>query len=101
MAITSSNRSKEPSSTIAAGGVSAGLGFRPLGFTEITVFGVIVLPDGAGGVARGARLPPIFSFRVGVGVEAPVVAAGVCGAFVGATTVFTWIGTGGGGMGLG
>jgi len=88
MAITSSKRSKEPSSTTAASGVSAGLGFRPLGFTEITVFGVVVLPEGAGGVARAAGLPPIFSFRVGVGVAAPVVAAGVAGAFVGATTAF-------------
>lgn len=87
MAMTSSSRSKEPSSTSAAGGVSAGLGFRPLGFTEITVFGV-VLSEGAGGVAREARLPPIFNFRVGVGVAAPVVAAGVAGAFVGAATVF-------------
>ena len=91
MAITSSNRSKEPSSTTAAGDVSAGLGFRPLGFTEITVFGVVVLSEGAGGaggVAREGRLPPIFSFRVGVGVAAPVVAAGAADAFVGAATVF-------------
>ena len=88
MAITSSNRSKEPSSTTAGGGVSAGLGFRPLGFTERTVFGVVVLSDGAGGVARRARLPPIFSFRVGVGVAVPMFAAGVAGAFVAAATVF-------------
>ena len=88
MAITSSNKSKEPPSTTAAGCVSVGLGFRPLGFTEITVFGVVVLSEGAGGVARAARLPPIFGFRVGVGVAAPVVAAGVAGAFVGAATAF-------------
>jgi len=101
MAITSSNRSKEPSSTTAAGGVSAGLGFRPLCFTKMTVFGVPVLSEGAGGVARGAVLPPIFSFGVGVEVAPPVDAAGVACAFVGAATVFAWIGTGGGGICLG
>jgi hypothetical protein len=72
-----------------------------LGFTAITVFGVVELLEGAEGVARGVRFPPIFSFRVGVGVAALVDGAGVAGTFMGATIVFAWIGTGGGGIGLG
>lgn len=87
MAITSSNRSKEPSSTTGVDGVSSGLGFRPLGFTAITVFGVVELLGGVG-VARGARFPPIFSFRVGVGVAALIDGAGAVGAFMGVATAF-------------
>jgi len=91
----------EPSSTTGAGIVSTGLGFRPLGLTVITVFGVVDLSEGAGGVARETRFPPIFSFRVGVDAVPPVEGAGVVGVFGGAAAAFAGIGTGGGGIGLG
>ena len=87
MAITSSNRSKEPSSTTGTDVVSNGLGFRPLGLTVITVFGVVELLEDVGGLALGVTFPPIFSFRVGEGAGAPVDTAGVA-VFDGAATVF-------------
>jgi len=69
----------------------------------ITVFGGAEPLDGAGGVARGVQLPPIFNFRLGVGIVAAVGATGVgvAGVLGKTTTVFAWIGTGGGAIDLG
>jgi hypothetical protein len=83
MAMTSSNKSKEPSSTTEAGAVSTSLGFRPLGLTVIAVVGVAELLAGAEDAAREATFPPIFSLRLGVDTAALEVAADVTGAFDG------------------
>lgn len=88
MAMTSSSKSIEPSSMTGVDVVSTSLGFRPLGLTVVTVFGVAELLDGAEGVAREARFPPIFSLRLGVGATALVDAAGVAGALGGPAVDF-------------
>jgi hypothetical protein len=88
MAMTSSSKSKEPSSTTGVDAVSTGLGFLPLGLTVGTVFGAAELLEGVGGVAREAKFPPIFSLRLGVGPAALVDAAEVAGAFDGPVAGF-------------
>ena len=90
MAITSSNRSKEPSSTTDAGVGSTGLGFFAFGLTVITGFGVAAPLDGAGGVARGVKLPPIFNFRLGVGVWTAVGATGAAGVLGSHSIIALW-----------